>query len=277
MRLSERSFPHPVVGNRDDVPGAAFQASVDMTTDKEAIYLDVTINCSSTTISDLVKKKDAQFVMHVECSNTLYRKAFEFDKANYRVQIPTNNLNDVVEVNVFARACRSISGYHVDAAHEDYGNMTFDVDKGDILAVADGNLFYLDAPFDALSPIGSIMEIQPSHEEGDQPMRVEYGGPKIVIYLSKRDFSDYNLLKSLEISAVLTTTIVLPVLIEAIDQARADNDEDLRWVRALNRRIDALELNIKDESLELAQKILEFPVRRTLGTARMITLAENEA
>src|SRR5438045_1606850 len=98
MKLSSRSYPHPVVGNRDDVPGAAFQAALDMSTDKEAIYVDAAINCSSNTINDLVKKKDAAFVVHVECSNTLFRRAFEFHAENHRVQIPADNLNDAVEV-----------------------------------------------------------------------------------------------------------------------------------------------------------------------------------
>src|SRR5260370_20455970 len=130
MRLSNRSYPHPVVGNRDDVPGAAFQASVEMTTDKEAIYLDVAVKCSSKTINDLIKKNDAKFIMHVECSNTLYRRAFEFSDGNYRAQISSDNLNDAVEVNVFARAVRTISGYRVDAVNPDYGNTTFEIDKG---------------------------------------------------------------------------------------------------------------------------------------------------
>jgi hypothetical protein len=245
-----------------------------MTTDKQAIYLDVAVKCSSKTINDLIKKSDAKFVMHVECSNTLYRRAFEFADGNYRAQISSDNLNDAVEVNVFARAARAISGYRVDAAHPDYGNVTFEIDKGDILAVGDGHLFYLDAPFDALSPIGSIMQIQPAHDDGDRPMQVEYGGPKIVIYLSKKDFADYNLLKGMEgMSVALTTTIVLPVLIEAINQVKTNDDDDLRWVRALKRRIESMQLKTDDDSLELAQKILELPVKRTLASVRM--LAEN--
>jgi hypothetical protein len=275
MRLSERSYPHPVVGNRDDVPGAAFQAAVEMSTDKQAIYLNAAINCSSKTINGLIKKKQARFAMHVECSNTLYRRVFEFDSNNYRAQISIDNLNDAVEVNVFARAVHKISPYQVDAANEDYEGVTFEVGKGDILAVADGNLFYLDAPFDALSPIGSIMQIQVSHEEGDRPMQVEYNGPKIMIYLSKQDFADYNLLKHLEVSTALTTTIVLPVLIKAIDKAREDQDDDLRWVRALKRRLELLQLDIQDDSLELAQQVLELPVKRTLASARMSV--ENQA
>src|SRR4051812_12123712 len=101
MKLSSRSYPHPVVGNRDDVPGAAFQAALETTTDKEAVYVDVSITCSSKTLNDLIKKKDASFVLHVECSNTLFRRAFEFSESNHRIQIPSDNLNDAVEMNVF--------------------------------------------------------------------------------------------------------------------------------------------------------------------------------
>jgi len=39
-------------------------------------------------------------------------------------QIPADNLNDAVEVNVFARATRAIDEYRVSAAHPDYGNMS---------------------------------------------------------------------------------------------------------------------------------------------------------
>jgi len=256
------------------VPGAAFQAALDMSTDKEAIYLEAVVNCSSKTIKDLIKKKDANFVMHVECSNTLYRRVFEFHDDTYRAQIPTDYLNDAVEVNVFARAARSMSGYRVDAAHPDYGTVAFDVEKGDILAVAEGQVFYLDAPFDALSPIGSIMEIHEAQQEGDRPMQVEFGGPKILILLSKKDFAEYKLLKTMDgMSVALTNTIVLPVLIEAIHIIQNDGDDDLRWVRAIKRRLEDMQLKLDEEALELAQTILELPVKRTFASARM--LAEN--
>ncbi len=113
MRLSTRSYPHPVVGNRDDVPAAAFQANVEMTADKQTVYLDVSINSSSATVNQLIKEKHARYVLHVECSNTLFRRAYEFSGDSYRCAIPADNLNDAVEVNVFARAARNISEYRV--------------------------------------------------------------------------------------------------------------------------------------------------------------------
>jgi hypothetical protein len=268
MKLSSRSYPHPVVGSRDDVPGAAFQSVLEMSTDKEAVYIDAAINCSSKTVNDLIKKKDAAFALHVECTNTLYRKAFEFQDSKHRIQIPSDALNDVVEVNTFAIARRPLSGYRVQGAHADYGDATFEVDKGDIIAVGEGRLFDLEAKFDSLRPIGSIMEIHEAPEPGDMPMRVDYAQPKIQIVLSQNDFKDYKILKPIEgVSVALTTAIVLPVLIEAMRMAKDDTYEDLRWVRALQRRMETMGMKPDGEPLIQAQQILELPVRRTLASA----------
>ena len=277
MRLSSRSYPYPVVGNRDDVPGAAFQAALEMSSDRQAVYLDAQIKCSSKTINDLVKKGDACFVVHVECSNTLYRRAFEFEEDNYRIQIPSDNLNDAVEVNVFTRTKKNLSGYRVDKAHSDYGSVAFNVEKGDILAVGEGHVFYVEAPFDALSPIGSIMQITESHKDGDQPMQVEYGGEKILIELSKKDFEDYKRLKATEgVSTALTMGIVLPVLVHAIYYLQqSDEEDDLRWVRSLKRRIDGVGMKLEDDPLEVAQRILELPLKRTFASARKLAEADS--
>ncbi len=227
MRLSSRSYPHPVVGNRDDVPGAAFQATVEMTTDKTTVYLDAALHCSSTTINRLVKEEHARFTLHVECSNTLFRKIYEFKSTSHRCAIPADNLNDSVEVNVFARATRNISGYRVDKAHPDYGHAKFDIVKGDILAVAEGQVFQAESNFDSLGRIGSIMHVAEADEDGDLPMRADFNGDKIVVYLSKKDFADYKYLKQFESLAVpLTTTIVAPVLIEALHELQRDDDEE---------------------------------------------------
>ncbi len=271
MRLSSRSYPYPVVGNRDDVPGAAFQASLEMTTDKAMAYIEAVINSSSKTINALVNKKDACFVLHVECSNTLFRKAYDFHDANHRVQIPLDNLNDVVEVNVFARATRAIYGYRVEAAHSDYGEVSFDLERGDILAVGEGQVFYVDSHFDSMRRIGSIMQIQEAHQDGDMPMRADFNSEKILIVLSKRDFADYKLLKNMEgYSVPLTTAMVLPVLIEAIRIAREEIEDDRRWLRVLRGRVKSMELKLDSEPLELAQQILELPLKRTLVSARML-------
>lgn len=275
MKLSQRSYPHPVVGNRDDVPGAAFQAAVEMLSDKENVYIDVTTKCSSSTIKDLMSEGAAKSILHVECSNTLFRRAYEFTEATKRISIPAENLNDAVEINVFVRATRDASGYSVDAAHPDYKGVKFQVREGDILAVAEGYVFHIESSFDSLRRIGSIMQIEESLDDGELPMRVDFNGDKIRIILSKADFRDYKLLKAQEgVSAALTTTIVLPVLVEAIHYLKSgesgEADDSLRWMRALRSKMTALELDSESDYLIVAQKLLEFPLRRALIASRQL-------
>jgi hypothetical protein len=269
MKLSQRSYPYPVVGNRDDVPGAAFQAAVEMSSDRENIYIDVATKCSSTTINQLASEGAAKNIVHLECSNTLFRRTYEFTEPSTRISVPAENLNDAVEVNVFVRAMRNVSGYSVDAAHPDYNGTRFQVREGDILAVGEGYVFHIESSFDSLSRIGSIMQIEESPQDGELPMRVDFNGDKIRIILSKADFKDYKLLKAQEgVSAALTSAIVLPVLVEALHfwkSGEAGNEEDsLRWMRALRNRILALELASESDNLILAQRLLEFPLRRAL-------------
>lgn len=269
MRLSERSYPHPVVGNRDDVIGAAFQATVQMTADKDLVYLDVTIQNSSKTLEQLVEAGKATYAVHVECTNTLYRRAVRFSVKLTHLQIPADHLNEAVEVNVFAVAARDVSGYVVEGAHPDYTGAAFSVKAGDILAVTDGRVFVVETTVDALAKIGSIMQIDSAPGDDDVPMTLDFSGDKIRILLSKDDFKTYKLMRHDEsISSVLTTAIVLPALVETLHYMMTDADDDPdnfpRWRRVLTRRLEDLGIRLEGECLATAQTLLELPVKRAL-------------
>jgi hypothetical protein len=277
MRLSERSYPHPVVGNRDDVPGAAFQAAILASSDKENFYIDVRVTCSSEEVCSLIREKRATYVAHVECSNTLYRQAFRFHEDSHQITIPGNRLFDKFEVNVMACVLADVPGYSVAGAHPDYGSATFDLSEGDIIAVTDGEEFLAEFE-DSLSKVGSIMQVDESQVDDDGIMKVEWNGSRIVIILSKKDFSTYNILKGLEpIGATLASTIVLPVLVQALNAVR-DDESDLvgcRWYGVLQRRITKLGISGSDfDALEVAQELLEMPIRRALASARSLQEGE---
>lgn len=270
MKLSTRSYPHPVLGNGDDVPGAAFQAAYDYSSDKQYYYITATIACSSKTLKKLIEQGRACYVLHVECSNTMYRQAFEFAEEQKRFPIPASGLNDDVEVNTFVRATRDLTDYRIEGAHTEYGGSTFQISAGDILAIGEGQVFTAETSADSLRRIGSIMVIEKSSVSGDHPMDAEFSGDKIRILLCERDFDAYSKLKSVpSLTSHLTTTIVLPVLLEALHYVK-DNSEGLQtlgWYRNLQRRMEMLNLVDEQEMLKKAQLLLEMPIRRALASA----------
>ena len=271
MRLSRRSYPHPVVGNLDDVPGAAFQAIIEMSVDQDDIYIDATVQCSSATIRRLAEKGKAAYLIHAECTNTLFRRGYQFSAESERITIRADQLNDAVEVNVFAVATHDMADYVVEGSHSDYEGVTFDVRKGDILAVGEGRTFPIESTHDALGRIGTIMQIDAAVEDGDLPMEIDFNGDKIRIILSKPDFKTYKEMRTSEaLSSVLTTIIVLPALEETlyyIDGGDAEELEIVRWYRALRRRIESLGLQHETDKLTKVQKLLELPIRRAFATA----------
>jgi hypothetical protein len=270
MRLSDRSYPHPVLGNKDDVIGAAFQATFDFSSDPTNYYISVATVCSSSTLNKLIANGTAGYVLHVECSNTLYRRVFDFTTPAHRIQIPADQLNDAVQVNVMIRARKDLPGYKIDKAHPDYGNIKFDMKGSDILAVAEGETFYADTSQDSLRKIGSIMQIEEWPEDGDHPMKVDFASNKIRIFLCKEDFKRYKTLKHIEkLASHLTTTIVLPVLLEALYHMEEENSglESLGWYVNLQKRIDILDLEKESDQIAKAQRLLDLPIRRALAAA----------
>ena len=265
-----------MVGNRDDVPGAAFQASIEMTADKEYIYIDVNVNCSSSTINEYVENGDVCYLLHVDCSNTFFRNSYKFSASQFRQEISIEFLNDLIEVNVFAVAVKKINDYRVEGAHEDYGDVTFDVNVADILAVGQTVAFHIDERFDSMKRVGSIMQIVENPKmDSDLPMEVDFNGQKITILMSKSDFREYRLLKSSEtVIAPLTATIVFPVLLEALRILKSDfsgmEDSDApKWVVVLRRKIMDMNIEIEEDFIK-AQKILELPIKRSLSSAHQL-------
>ena len=280
MKLSARSFPHPVVGNNDDVPGAAFQGSVIVSSDAKNFYLALTINCSSATLNALIAEDKAAFTVHAECSNTLYRRAFSFKETAKTLTVSKEELNDTVEVNVFVCATKKVSGYTIQGAHPDYGSATFEISPGDILAISESYTFPAENDFDSMNRVGAIMTIKESSTDADAPMRLEPNGDKIVVLLSKADFLEYKTIRggSESMAAPLTCAIVLPALMEAVNFVRrlVEDEEELpyRWMRILNDRMDAAGLSDED-ALTVAQKLLELPIKRALAETRMLNDSGN--
>jgi len=269
MKLSERSYPHPVLGNLDDVPGAAFQATCEIESDRQFFFINITVAWSSATLQKMNQKGAACYVLHVECSNTLHREAFDFSETNKKFDIRANHLNGPVEINCFVRATKEMGEYQIDGAHEDYEDLTFDVKSGDILAVSKGQVFEAESS-DTLRRIGSIMVIEESPKPEDHAMEVEFSSEKIRIRLCKHDFNLYKELKIIPaLASHLTTTLVLPVLTEALHLIEGEDleFEDRKWCRNLRQRLSDLNLTEEKDLLTAAQRVLDMPIRRALASA----------
>ena len=133
MKVSNISFPHPVLGKEDDVTGF-YKPEYVPVLDRDKIVLSVKYVLSNPTLEKLVSQKKAFFAVQLNCPQTIYRRTwYSYDKTQ-NIEIESSELRNGVEVSFYIIAERNIPNYVIDGANQDYKGYEFYIDKGDILA-----------------------------------------------------------------------------------------------------------------------------------------------
>ena len=263
MKFRPRSFPHPVLGNEDDVYGYAFEANCTFQGDRQNYYFHTHYKTSNPTLLELLENGTAAYVLHVECGSTFYRKRFVLTKEADTIKIPADDLRFNVEVNFFICANADIPEYRIEGSHSDYGDTLFDVKLGDVLAMSEGVSFPAEKDYDAIRKVSSIMQVEKSDEDQGL-MKVNPTENKILI-LPAADYDIYMQLKGREqFATILSGTIVLAALMEAINLVQAENStwEGARWYEILKTRLESLPPSAETSTLIKAQQLYEQPVYR---------------
>ena len=266
MKVNAKSYPHPVLGNEDDLAGS-FDVDFRYQLGRKEIALQPSFSIKSPAIDELIRKNKASYFIEVECRSTFFRTCFATQKPMERFSIPAARVRERVTVGFFVCADEDINGYRPSDCHPDYEGTAFDVEKGDVLAAGGFSSFIAEKDFDPLRPpVSSFMAIREGrHHEG--PMEVDYDEEKITIELSKTDWREYAGIRNQKhAEGVLHAAIVLPVLVSAVQHVQSGNAdyEGKNWFGRLQTILETKGLRERDP-LEAAQKILDNPVTRALS------------
>lgn len=278
MKVRNLSYPHPVLGNGDDVRGA-FGVKFSHALFRDRIVLKPVFSLQNKTLEKLVKQKKAAFSAEAECRHTFYRQAFQTFSDAEAFELDAKKARGQVVVAFYIRAAQDLPKYSIDECHEDYEGFAFDVKKGDVLAVGGLSAFIAEKEFDPLRPaVSSFMAI---HEGpfSEGPMDPNFEDDKIVIRLSKKDWNSYVAVKNRSSAhGMLHSAIVMPVLAEAArivsGQGREQGFDQWHWFERLEEILRRNHLQ-EEEPLTAAQKILGLPVGR--GLAGIETMLNEES
>ncbi len=268
MKFDFRAYPHPVLGNGNNVNGL-FNSSYNYEVGKEYLSLSFKFVLQNDTLEKLISERQAAFVVFLECSNTFYRKTFEF----YEYEKVFNTIKSAkfrgkVDIAFFICATKEISNYSIVNAHPVYSNYEFIIQQGDVLAYSGSDNFNVDIRYDALKYVSSIMEIVIG-KDLTGPMKLEFEFNKIRVILSKEDYDYYNRFKSnLKISSLFHSSIVVPVLLEALklmgNNERLETLQIFTWFQVIIKRLENLKLTLENDHLKIAQILIENPLSRSL-------------
>lgn len=279
------SYPHPVLDSSEDVASLieVFHPTIGSSVDD--IEIRFQIRMTDPGIQSLLDEGRARYSFRWTCSSTISSKELNAkpertyaDSIGYIGWIDQQDVRGMVRLEIRIIAATHIGQYSLDTQHPDYGDATFDLLPGDILA--DGGYFEFEPGklYDPLSPpVGSCFAfmVDDSVKKG---IRVRFhDDEKVLVAFPRKIFAGFGLLK--EHPQLQISLVVLPALMETItfirDNLNAESEgEDLtdrHWYAAIKHLVEDV-ASFEDSAFETAQKILGQP----LEVALMTTLNDPE-
>lgn len=136
MQVKNKIFPYPVLNNNklySNFPDASFEIVYEADEDEFAYILkNIKFSTDSKLINDLFDNQKIDIKLVIECSDTVFRKAFNISKEPKNIRLLKNDFTEKVDISMFAVAKENfrISSNEFD---EDYRDIKFEIEKYDIL------------------------------------------------------------------------------------------------------------------------------------------------
>lgn len=250
------SFPHPVLGNRNDVLSEFKLLDHKCHPLAQMAHVRFSVGCRNDQLEALIESGEAAFAITWDCPATMSRglavphvtkKRYGWD---IRFSLLQDEIKGAVHIDPALIATKEIRDFAWDAQNPVYGDSRFTISSGDILGILNGFTFAARKISDALEPpLGSLFQIIPCEEP--DPIAVEYeADEQIVVKISEEIAQRLNILGNGRLDATVIALVVFPVLVDAINLMHGcEQDSDLddyshkSWFRTLKERIDDADLD----------------------------------
>ena len=158
--------------------------------------------------------------------------------------------------------------------------MSFDVERGSILAVGGQCNITVTKDTEELSKIPSIFSICRCAVDIDDSMKIDIDGEKIAINLCNDSFQNYKVVSASPMFLpVFHSMLIMPALIYVFETLRREGTEyyeSRRWYKAIKKTLGNHKIELNEDSLtihpsfELAQKLLDLPVNKAFSALASI-------
>lgn len=215
MRIGNKLFPYPTLNNvveRSCFNNTRYSFECNDYSDEQYYVLeDAHIKINNEILESMIDNGILGVGMIIECSATIYRKMFELKLTPQTIKIGIGNLRDKVVVSCFIYAKQDIDKFANTDFLDDYEDITFKIEKNDIIAIDDGYTTVIDFDESSDKKVSSIFEV--IRNKNVETMTVEGNTRSIVISLPEEEFANYNTLsKNDNYQNIFFSMLAIPAL-----------------------------------------------------------------
>ena len=239
MDLRNRLYPYPVLSrHNDDYIMGDFDIDISHKTNRKEIVFNFETNLTDGYLKRFIDEECATYAVHIECSQTCYRKLISFKETSKIYSIPCDQINDRIQISPYILAKKNIKEYYNPNFNDIYDELYFDIAKGNILAIGTPVRVIVDKDYDSLKNIKSIFCIIPDDRQSDAVLD-NISTDLIEIYVPSAQFAVYTKIGKMPYNIpIIHSTLAIPSLIKIFERLKSGESvweeyEDRKWFRAI--------------------------------------------
>ena len=269
------SYPHPVLGNQDDVSSNFQLQNAQFKHDVDDIEISFRVASDDPDLTRMLKSGEAELMARWDCPVTMSNGYLELDVVrqhadgtSFKGWLDQREVREDVRIDIFVVASKTISEFSWQNQHEDYAQDKFEIRKGDLLA--NGGFFTIKVGklYDPMDPpVGSCFRITVDPIQ-KREIKVNFDDDEQVVILMSKEmasgFQELSFRPDLQISLV-----ILPALMETISFIQKnqsdDSEEDLSdktWFQTVSSLLSSIDS--ETSPIAIAQQLLGDVVTKVL-------------
>ena len=288
MNIEHKLYPYPVLTYfNDDYLNSIFMAKVEVEKGIGKIGVSLEAVTDDLGLLGLINDGYAEFVFRIECLATLYREIVKSGDGKKKIFISEEKIDSKITVSTFIVAKKNIENYININFNEDYSDISFFIEKSSILAIARQFKIHIEKENDNLGEPSSIFcLVRNTAEKEEKEVKFDIMGNKIKIILPKEEYENIAMLsQSKSNQEILHSSLIFPALVYVLENLKTDdydNYDDYVWFRTIKKVLENLEIELNWENIEsyqsysLAQKIINYPIGRSLEAMKQIGVVQEE-
>lgn len=277
------SYPHPVLGNADDVAAEFLMANFTYRSLTTHVHVAFDVRTDDPDVVRLVEESRAVLALRLMCGRTFYNNTRVLapqrtdDGWECHLGVDVDALDGPTTAELLLLAVQPLHSFAWGRQHPDFFDETFDVPVRAVLGTGGEAVFDVRKSYDPLRPpLESFMSFNKDAEQKEE-FRVFIGPEGIDVRIGRDAFEDFRALAAAP--ALQINAVVLPALMQALTMIYDEElDEDTRqspWCQGVRRILADHDLDDEATALERAQTLLKSPLRMLLQ-ADVLGITEGE-
>lgn len=288
MSVKKTYFPHPVLESQfidsdTNFKGSYFKTSINdqLLEGGSDLTLETIFELENEVLNEFISNGKAIFALLIICESTVTRIFKKTQRKEEKFNLPTRLLNKTVVIYPLILSNEDISEYRNTDLVEPLNNLSFEVLKGDKLAISNSYELYIEK--EPLIEVESIFEFIELRKKNAPLLSFNPNSSKIQIYLPTKTYLKVTQYSNYPggVNNILISLFYTPAVVHALRSVvslKQESDwetqlleyKDYSWYRTLEFKFEKLKLGNdlseigEDNITDIACRLMEDPNNKAL-------------